>query len=225
MEHDSGRVRAIVTSYVGVLVFAAPLFVAAGGWFWQGGLYLALAVAGTTLTHALAPAGSNLAAERARGAGAGEVWDRRLLGASFLANVATFVVAGLDHRDGATDLPLWAAGAGGALMLAGQTLFALARRENTFFTSTVRIVTEREHRVCDTGPYRFVRHPGYLGLLLAQLAFPLVTGSGWAFAPALVGGALLIARTALEDRFLTARLAGYVAYTHRTRWRLVPGVF
>ena len=138
-----------------------------------------------------------------------------------------FVVAGLDSgRLGwSGPVPRAVTRAGLALMFAGQVVFALSKRENAFFSSTVRIQPERGHRVCDTGPYRVVRHPGYVGMLLSQLAFPLVMASWWAFAPAAVGAALLVARTALEDRFLQAELPGYAEYAARTRWRLVPGVF
>lgn len=110
-------------------------------------------------------------------------------------------------------------------MVLGQLLFAMAMRENKFFSSTVRLQSERGHRVCDTGLYRFVRHPGYLGMLLSQLSFPLVLGSYWAFVP--VGGAvvLLVVRTLLEDRFLLQSLPGYVGYAARTKWRLVPMLF
>jgi protein-S-isoprenylcysteine O-methyltransferase Ste14 len=141
--------------------------------------------------------------------------------------VVTFVTAGLDSgRFGwSGDVPLIVTVSGVALMLAGQILFALAKRENEFFSSTAAIQTERGHRVCETGPYRWIRHPGYLGMLLSLLAFPLVLQSYWAFVPAFVGALLLIARTVLEDRFLMERLAGYGPYAARTRWRLLPGVF
>jgi len=110
-------------------------------------------------------------------------------------------------------------------MLGGQLLFAFAKRENEFFSSTVRIQSERGHHVCDTGLYRYVRHPGYLGLLMSLLAFPMVINSYWAFGPALLGAALLVVRTMMEDRMLVDELPGYRGYVARTRWRLVPGMF
>ncbi len=222
------RAGAIVASYAGVLVYAGLVFL--GAWkiaYWQGLLYLALALVGTTLSHVLVPRGSTITVDRARDAGAGEAWDRRLLGASFLVNVVTFVTAGLDSgRFGWSGrVPLTVTVAGAALMLAGQSLFAVAKRENAYFSSTVRVQAERGHQVCDTGLYRAVRHPGYLGMLLAQIAFPMVMGSYWAFVPAAVAAAALVVRTVLEDRFLLKGLPGYPNYAARTRWRLVPGVF
>lgn len=220
--------RAVLSSYMGVLVFSSVLFLGAGKLlFWQGLLYVGLAVLGTTLTHLLQPSGSTLAEDRAREAQEGQAWDKRLLGQIFLASLVSFLVAGLDvGRFGWTgDVPLGVTALGVALMLLGQTLFALARRENAFFSSTVRVQTERGHQVCDTGLYRVVRHPGYLGMGLSQLAFPLVLGSAWALIPAGIGLVLLGVRTVREDHFLQEALEGYPAYAQRTRWRILPGLF
>jgi protein-S-isoprenylcysteine O-methyltransferase Ste14 len=223
-----GKTKAIIASYAGVLLYASLVFL--GAWkiaYWQGLLYVVLALVGTTLSHILVPAGSTITADRAREAKAGRDWDRRLLGAYFLVNVVTFLTAGLDsgrfHWTG--DVPVGVTVAGAALMLSGQVLFAVAKRENAFFSSTVRIQTERGHQVCDTGLYRLVRHPGYLGMLTSQLAFPLVMNSYWAFVPASIGAALLAVRTVLEDRFLVEELPGYKDYTNRTRWKLLPALF
>lgn len=222
------RSKAIIASYVGVLLYAGLVFLAA--WklaYWQGILYLVLALIGVTLSHVLVPAGSDITAQRAREARAGQAWDRRLLGAYFLVNVATFLVAGFDSgRYGwSGSVPLAVTVAGVVLMLAGQVIFAVAKRENAFFSSTVRVQDERDHRVCDTGLYRLVRHPGYLGMLLSLLAFPMVLNSYWAFIPASLAAVLLLVRTALEDRLLQTELTGYANYADRTRWRLIPGIF
>jgi len=217
---------AIISSYVGILAFAAPIFLAAGTLaYWQGLLYVGVALAGTTLNHLLVREGSDITVDRAARAHEGQAWDKRVLGAIFLVSVVTFAVAGLDSgRFGWTGpVPAWVAIAGVILMPAGQILFAVAKRENAFFSSTVRL--HDGHRVCDTGLYRAVRHPGYLGMLLSLLAFPLLMESFWAFIPASVGALLLVVRTLLEDRFLAAILPGYAAYAARTRWRLIPGVF
>jgi protein-S-isoprenylcysteine O-methyltransferase Ste14 len=222
-----GNTRAIVSSYVGVLLYAGFVFL--GAWklvYWQGVLYVVLALVGVILSHLLVPAGSTITADRAREARAGRDWDKRLLGAMFLVNAVTFLAAGMDSgRFGWTGhVPAGVTVAGAALMVLGQVLFALAKRENAFFSSTVRIQSERGHQVCETGPYRLVRHPGYLGMLMSLLAFPLVMNSYWAFIPAGIGAALLVVRTVLEDRTLAEELPGYVDYTRRTRWRLIPGL-
>ena len=97
--------------------------------------------------------------------------------------------------------------------------------ENPFFEKTVRIQSERGHRVVDTGPYRLVRHPGYLGFFAWILSTPLLLGSWWAFGPAVVSVAAVVVRTALEDRTLKAELPGYADYARCVRYRLIPGLW
>jgi protein-S-isoprenylcysteine O-methyltransferase Ste14 len=220
--------KAIISSYVGVVLYAAFVFL--GAWkltYWQGLLYLTLALVGTTLNHLLVRRSSDITAERARQAGAGQRWDKRMLGAYFTVNVATFVLAGLDSgRFGwSGTVPLWVTAMGAILMLLGQVIFAVAKRQNDFFSSTVRIQSDRGHQVCDTGLYRYARHPGYLGMLISLLAFPLVMNSYLAFIPACLATIVLIVRTVREDRVLQEELPGYREYATRTRWRLIPAVF
>jgi len=97
--------------------------------------------------------------------------------------------------------------------------------ENGYFEQFVRIQEERGHRVVSTGPYRFARHPGYLGAILGALATPLMLGSAWSFIPAGLICLLFVVRTGLEDRTLRRELPGYEEYTRHTRFRLVPLVW
>ncbi len=222
------RSKAVLASYVGVLAYSAFIFL--GAWrllYWQGLLYVGVALVGVTLNHLLVRKDSEITVERAARATAGEAWDKRILGAYFFVTLVMFVTAGLDsgrfHWSG--DVSPWVTSGGVVLMVAGQLLFALAKRENDFFSSVASIQADRGHRVCETGPYRFVRHPGYLGMLLSLLAFPLVLQSYRAFVPTAIAAVLLFVRTSLEDRFLRERLSGYAQYATRVRWRLIPGVF
>jgi protein-S-isoprenylcysteine O-methyltransferase Ste14 len=98
-------------------------------------------------------------------------------------------------------------------------------RANDFFSGTVRIQEDRGQTVATGGPYRWVRHPGYVGGILHHLAAPPMLGSFWALIPGVLGALALVARTALEDRTLYAELDGYAAYATRTRYRLVPWVW
>jgi protein-S-isoprenylcysteine O-methyltransferase Ste14 len=136
--------------------------------------------------------------------------------------VVTPVVAGLDVRFGWSPLP-WAAFFAGLAVLVPASLFGdWAMVENEHFEQFVRIQHERDQRVVTTGPYRLVRHPGYLGAVLGALATPLLLGSAWTFVPAGLVAALFVVRTSLEDRALRAGLSGYEDYARRTRFRLVP---
>lgn len=112
-----------------------------------------------------------------------------------------------------------------ALLAASVTLIARAMVVNRFFSTAIRIQTDRAHQVVSQGPYAVVRHPGYLGMIVAAPASVLALGSWWALAPALAYSALVARRVATEDRFLHERLDGYPAYATRVRYRLIPGVW
>jgi protein-S-isoprenylcysteine O-methyltransferase Ste14 len=223
-----GNLKAIITSYLGVLAFAGIIFIAGGRLAYrQAILYTALSLFGTTLNHLLTPGGSALTTERASRAGEGMKRDRVLLGTYFILTIIMFAVAGLDSGRfmWSGEMPLAMTLAGVVLMLAGQMLFALAKRVNRFFYSTLRIDADMGHAVCEAGPYRYIRHPGYLGMILSILGFPLVLNSYWSFLPVLSAVIILILRTCSEDAYLKWNLKGYDGFILKTRWRLVPGVF
>jgi protein-S-isoprenylcysteine O-methyltransferase Ste14 len=104
-------------------------------------------------------------------------------------------------------------------------LSSYALIENTFFSGMVRIQTDRGHRVISSGPYRWLRHPGYAGALLAYLATPFLLDSVWTLLPVVFLTAVLVIRTRLEDQTLQAELDGYRDYARRVRYRLLPGVW
>ena len=112
-------------------------------------------------------------------------------------------MAGLDHRyDWSPDLPLWLIGTGFIFILFGYTFATWALAENRFFSSVVRTQTDRGYVVCDRGPYRFVRHPGYSGNILALFGVVLALGSVWTLIPAAVAFIITVIRTELEDQTL-----------------------
>jgi protein-S-isoprenylcysteine O-methyltransferase Ste14 len=89
----------------------------------------------------------------------------------------------------------------------------------------VRIQSDRGHQVATTGPYRFVRHPMYVGVILSVMSIPLILKSWWALIPAVLIVVLFFIRTELEDRTLKQKLTGYTDYADRVRYRLLPGVW
>jgi protein-S-isoprenylcysteine O-methyltransferase Ste14 len=96
---------------------------------------------------------------------------------------------------------------------------------NTFFSQIVRIQSDRGHVIATDGPYRYVRHPAYVGMILFELAMAALLASWWAFIASGLCAILLILRTALEDRTLQAELAGYVDYARQVPYRLLPGIW
>lgn len=136
------------------------------------------------------------------------------------------MTAGLDVRFGASPgFPLPFQAGALCLVLAGLALGNWAMLANPFFSGIVRIQSERGHRVVSTGPYRWLRHPGYAATLLAFAALPIFLDSTWAVSPAACLVAVGIARTALEDRFLHDELDGYREYATLVHYRLVPGIW
>jgi protein-S-isoprenylcysteine O-methyltransferase Ste14 len=156
-----------------------------------------------------------------------KAWDKVL--APLMALSVSFplvIVAGLDHRFGwSPAFPLWLIVPGFILIALGYAFAAWALAENRFFSSVVRIQVDRGHVVCDTGPYRFVRHPGYAGNLLALPGIVLSLSSMWTLIPAAVALIIAVIRTALEDRTLQEELPGYRDYAQRVRYRLIPGIY
>jgi len=106
--------------------------------------------------------------------------------------------------------------------------FAIAfwpMRENAFLSDVVRIQEDRGHTVCTTGPYKYVRHPMYVGVILIMLCFPFSLGSLYTLIPAVIIVVLFIIRTALEDKTLQKELPGYKEYAQKVRYRLIPGIW
>jgi len=215
---------------VGQMVFfdtliALLLLLPAGSVRWlYGWIYIGLMVAIQLVGACFIPL--DVLAERGSKKENSEKWDKlitRLLLASFLG---IYLVAGLDFRGHwSGELALAWHIFGGILFLLGCGLEMWAMAANRFFSSAVRIQSERGHEVCSSGPYQFVRHPGYAGMILYFGISPLFLGSLWALIPAMVTAALFVIRSRLEDRTLQSKLPGYKEYAERVRYRLLPGVW
>ena len=155
-----------------------------------------------------------------------KTWDKVIVSLGEAGWMLTGIVAGLDTRfSWSPRLGVGFTVAGLVLIVLGYVVFLSAIASNQFFSSFVRIQTDRDHTVETGGPYRYVRHPGYVGALLVYISSPLALGSLWTFIPAALMLVLFIFRTALEDRTLQAELEGYADYAWRVRYRLLPGVW
>ncbi|MCG8695322.1 MAG: isoprenylcysteine carboxylmethyltransferase family protein [Minwuiales bacterium] len=221
--------RSLVRGVIGILLLAACLFVSAGGldwpmaWAYLGVVVISLAGSMTFFIRT-DPA---LVAERLRFDKDTKGWDKLLAPlVAVVVPLALSIVAGLDRRFGwSAPIPLPGQIVALTVTVAGTLMVYWSMAANTFFAATVRIQAERGHRVITGGPYRYVRHPGYVGAIVADLALPLALGSLWALIPGLLASGLLVLRTALEDATLKRELAGYEDYAARVRYRLLPGVW
>lgn len=223
--------KAVLRVIVVLLIMPLILFSAAGTLRWaMGWVYVIASFIFTGVSRMLAMRQSpDLLVERARAFDAEDLrsWDRVFffLGA-LVGPLLVLGVAGLDKRfswSPPVQLPLQVIAV--AVLLLGYVLTSWAFAVNRFFSAMVRIQKDRNHVVVTDGPYRFLRHPGYAGGILAMIATPVMLGSLWALLPAAYVVCMFIARTSLEDRTLQEELDGYKEYAQRIRFRLVPGLW
>jgi len=223
-----GVVRWLSRETMRVLGQAVVLFLSAGRWDWAMGwafvILTALWVGATALV--VIPRNPDLLAERLGFRKGAKTWDAVIMSIVGLALVACCIVAGLDVRNE------WTRGISPLLQVAalvivvlGYALTVWATAANPFFSLIVRIQKERGHTVAAGGPYRFVRHPAYVGGVVLYLATPVMLGSLWALILGGLSALLMVVRTVLEDKMLLNELDGYKDYTRRVRYRLVPGVW
>jgi len=153
-----------------------------------------------------------------------KTWDKLFALFYALATMVLMpVIAGLDvGRFGWSELNLWWMGLGFFLLFFSLFVSEWALIENKFFELGVRIQKERGQKVVSTGPYAMVRHPGYIAFILLYFSFPLIVGSFYALFASLFTALLLVLRTALEDATLKKELDGYLEYTKKTKYRLIP---
>jgi protein-S-isoprenylcysteine O-methyltransferase Ste14 len=154
-------------------------------------------------------------------------WDKVLMPlVTILFPTVMLIVAGLDVRYGwSPKLPLPLQIASLIIAALGYFLNVWATIVNKFFSGVVRIQRERGHTVITSGPYKYIRHPGYAGGMVTNFTIPIMLGSLWALVPAVIGNGLLIIRTILEDRTLQDELDGYHNYAKQVRYRLLPGIW
>ena len=224
-------VRALVRFVLLMLILPAMLFIAAGTINWpMGWAYCIVTIAVVTGSRMLmARTDPTLISERAgRHADDGvQEWDKKIVPiVGFFGPMLLLIVCGLDKRWAwSPEIPL-AVQIVALVIVAGAALFSTwAMMANRFFSATVRIQKDRRHTVADKGPYSFVRHPGYLGGIIADFAGPIALGSLWALVVGVVLAGVTVYRTAREDKVLHEELAGYKQYAQKVRYRLLPGVW
>lgn len=223
-----GVLKWILVNLVFLLALGFSLFLAAGRMDWGlGWVFLGVLVTGQIATTLiLLSANPTLLGERSWMQKGSKSWDKVIVSIGDTGWFGIVIVAGLDARfSWSPHLAVRLSIAGLVLIGLGYLVFLWAIASNRFFSSFVRIQADRGHTVETGGPYRYVRHPGYLGSLLVYVASPLALASLWTFLPAALIFGLFIYRTVLEDRTLQFELDGYEDYARRVRYRLLPGVW
>lgn len=219
----------ILKALIGSVAWGAVLLFSAGTLRWPGAwIYIAgslvLGLFASYFLHRNAP---DVAVERSGAPFQKDqtIPDRVVLGFMLLARACLLVVAGLDKRFGWSDVPAELQLIGAAFVAATYYTTYRVALENRFAASVVKIQKARGHKVIDTGPYRYIRHPMYMGLIVRTLGTPLLLGSWWALCQAGVMIITVVVRLLLEERALSSGLEGYNRYVERVPYRLIPLVW
>jgi len=216
---DIVRVGAFLVLGIIILFFSAGRIDWIYGWIY------------TTITVVLALIGAKIVppevlAERGHKKENVEKWDTIITTLIFIPWFGQYLVSGLDIRSGwSPELALPVHVIAIFIYIAGEALQMWSMKANAYFSSAVRIQYDRGQMVSSGGPYRYIRHPGYVGMMIYYLVTPIILGSIWALIPAGTIILLLIIRTSLEDQTLKDKLEGYKEYADKVKYRLIPGVW
>ncbi len=222
------KLKFLIKTIVATLIFSAILFLCAGKVnYFQGWIFLTTNLVAAILNFWVIRNDVELMSERSKIGEGTKSWDKLILALSGLAYLVSVVISGFDsgRYQWSPDFHWSIYVLGIALTFIGQVIFLKARNENKFFSSVVRIQTERGHTVCDTGVYRIVRHPGYSGMTISLFALPFITGSLLSIIPIVTDIILLFIRTYFEDEVLKKELSGYIEYAQKTKKRLIPTIW
>ncbi|MHA1264417.1 MAG: methyltransferase family protein [Candidatus Helarchaeota archaeon] len=225
---DRGGVRYLIRTIGSLLIQALIFFLAAGtfdafrGWLLYG-ILIGSTIINAVLLYVVDP---ELLNQRGKNPEGVKSWDRVIIVVWGILLFVLALIAGLDvGRYQWTTINFNLIYVGVVLFAVGWILGLWPMLINKFFEATVRIQTDRGHQVVNTGPYRIVRHPSYLAIIIAYIGIPLIVGSLLAYLIIGTVIGLLILRTYLEDKTLREELDGYREYAQKTKYRLIPGIW
>ena len=208
----------------GLILMGLLLFLPAGtldyrgGWLFIGLLFIPMLMLGIALLIK-APA----LLEKRLNTKEKQAAQKGVVAAAGLVFLGVFILAGLDHRYGWTQVPAWLTWAGAVIMLLSYGMYSEVMRENAYLSRTVEI--QQGQKLIDSGLYGIVRHPMYTSTILLFLAMPLVLGSWAAFFLMLLYPIVIVFRIANEEKMLTEGLEGYAQYKQRVKYRLLPFIW
>jgi protein-S-isoprenylcysteine O-methyltransferase Ste14 len=227
-EHPIGAGPYLKTAAI-VAIIALSIAGLAGRWdWWTGWIFLGVFIAYCLILFRwLSAVDPELTRERRQDSDErNQPYERIIIPAMVALELALLIVAILDNgRFGWSTMPTWIRVVGWILVALAGIMIPWVFRTNTFASGVGRIQDDRNHHVITSGPYRYVRHPMYAGVIAAFVGLPLVLGSWWALIPGILLAALFVVRTALEDHMLHEQLPGYARYARCVRFRLFPGIW
>lgn len=217
-------VQAIVKFIAGVVLVGLLVFLPAGtvsffgGWLFMGILFVPMFLAGIVMMFK----NPKLLESRLE-AKEKEKEQNLVVKLSGLMFLAGFIVAGLDFRFGWLPLPKTVCIGAAVVFLFAYALYAEVLRENTYLSRTIKV--QENQKVIDTGLYGIVRHPMYAGTLLLFLSMPLVLGSVYSFLIFLAYPFIIAKRIKNEEKLLEKELEGYIEYTKKVKYRMIPFIW
>lgn len=218
----------VLSGVLGLAIFALAWFGIAGrvNW-WQGwAILLAFIIYVSILVWRLSKVNPELVQERNLPAEKAEAWDRVVMGLYSVVLVILLAVCALDGgRYAWSTVPLGVQMIGWILLVVAGAMVWQVMNTNAYLSSWARIQDDRSQVVVEEGLYQRIRHPMYLAIILAFLGIPLALGSWWGLIPSFLIVGLFVYRTYWEDQMLIEGLAGYIEYTHKVRYRLLPGIW
>lgn len=222
------KLQLLLKSLAIAFFFFITLLISAGRInYWQAWLYISMNILMNLMTVFTAQFNPELTNERLSPGKGIKKWDKVILTLSAPVYISMLIVAGLDsgrfYWSPEFHWTIYITGV--VLTFSGHIFFLVARSQNKFFSSVVRIQTDRGHTVCETGLYKIVRHPGYFGMIISTVGFPFLFGSYWSIIPVIISIILLLIRTSLEDKTLIKELSGYYDYTQKTRYLIIPKIW
>ena len=209
---------------IGIPALLLILFLPAGTFaYWQAWIYLAILLIPMSLImfYFLKKAPEFLA--RRMKLKEKEAEQKLIIKLSFIPFLLAFILPGIDNRLGWSNVPITIIVVAEILVFIGYIFVCLVFKENQFASRVIEV--EKGQKVIQSGPYRLVRHPMYMGAILMYVASPLALGSYWAVIPAIFIIPIFIARILNEESVLTKELEGYSEYKLKTRYRLIPGIW
>ncbi len=218
-------VRRMVQVFLTLLIQSIILFVSAGtlSWKWAW-IFIVIGIFILVINYMVLP--REVIEERGREKKNVKKWDKILMSINMISILGIYILSGLDYRfNWSSVFPVMIHVIGLIIVFLGSMLFTWSMVSNKFFSTMVRIQDERGHHTAVEGPYRYVRHPGYVGYILMAMATPLALGSIYALLMSFLVMIIFIIRTALEDKTLLKELEGYEGYSKKVKYRLIPFIW
>ncbi|MDD3656737.1 MAG: isoprenylcysteine carboxylmethyltransferase family protein [Atribacterota bacterium] len=218
-------VRRMAQVFLTLLIQSIILFVSAGtlSWNWAW-IFIVIGIFILVINYTVLP--REVIEERGREKKNVKKWDKILMSINIVPILGIYVLSGLDYRFSWSPYLHYSIHILGIIaVFLGSMLFTWSMVSNKFFSTMVRIQDERGHSIAAEGPYRYVRHPGYVGYIVMAIATPLTLGSIYALLMSFLVMIIFIIRTILEDKTLLKELEGYKGYSKKVKYRLIPCIW